>query len=431
MCRTPIGASIGIYEEEQAQEADMDHRAAENVRKSKVRTATAREGLTCRARGVAAVAAMAAGVVAAGAPVASATAQPVATPVPLTSNPADGATNIPTEIPVSVTATAGEKLAAVTLAGPDGTSVPGTLNADSTVWTGTGRLKTHTRYTLSATGVAADGKEATRQSTFTTFTVEPDKQLKFVATSPTAGDTVGVGMPVMVQFAKPITDRAAVERSLRVVSDPPQVGHWSWLSDARLDWRPEKFWQPGTKVQVHLDLDGVPAGAGRYGGIDTDYGFTVGREQISVVDLAKHRMTVYQNGNSVETIPVTGGKPGLDTWGGTMAVIDKSPSVHMQSSTVGFGNEYDIPNVMYAIHLTYSGTYIHAAPWSVGSQGYANVSHGCVGLSVGRAAWLFQNTLPGDIVQVVNSPKTVAPGNGYGDWQESWQQWLAGSAVKV
>jgi lipoprotein-anchoring transpeptidase ErfK/SrfK len=113
-----------------------------------------------------------------------------------------------------------------------------------------------------------------------------------------------------------------------------------------------------------------------------------------------------------------------------MAVIDKASDVHMRSQSVGFGNEYDIPDVKWAIHLTYSGTYIHAAPWSVGSQGYANVSHGCVGLSTGHAAWLFQNTLPGDLVQVVNSPKSVAPGNGYGDWQASWSQWLAGSAVR-
>jgi lipoprotein-anchoring transpeptidase ErfK/SrfK len=319
----------------------------------------------------------------------------------------------------------------VTLAGPDGKAVPGTLSTDSTVWTAGGRLKTHTQYTLSATGVAVDGTEVTRKSTFTTFTVAADKQLKFAATGPADGDTVGVGMPVMVQFAKPVTDRAAIERSLKVVSNPPQVGHWSWLSDARLDWRPQNYWAAGTKVQVHLELDGVSAGQGKYGGADTSFGFTVGRQQISVVDLAKHRMTVYQNGNTVETIPVTGGKPGADTWGGIMAVIDKSPSVHMQSSTVGFGNEYDIPNVMYAIHLTYSGTYIHAAPWSVGSQGWANVSHGCVGLSMGRAAWLFQNTLPGDIVEVLNSPKSVAPGNGFGDWQENWQQWLAGSAIKA
>lgn len=363
--------------------------------------------------------------------IANATVQPVATPIPLTSVPSDGATGIRTEVPVSVTAQSGERLAAVTLAAPDGAPVPGSLNPEGTVWTADDHLRTHTRYTLTATGVASDGSQVTRASSFTTFAPSPDSTLKFQTTEPQNGDLVGVGMPILVQFTHPVNDRAAVEKALVVQTDPPQAGHWSWLSDSRLDWRPENYWQSGTKVRVSLNLDGVPAGAGQYGGTDTSFAFNVGRKQLSVVDLSKHEMTVFQNGNEVRTMPVTGGKPGADTWGGMMAVIDKASSVHMQSRTVGFGNEYDIPDVRWAIHLTYSGTYIHAAPWSVGSQGYANVSHGCVGLSTDRAAWLFQNTLPGDLVQVVNSPKSVAPGNGYGDWQESWNQWLTGSAVKA
>ena len=386
-----------------------------------------------RALGAAAVATLVGGTLAAAtgpAGLARAAVQPVATPIPLTSVPSDGATNIRTEVPVSVTAQSGDKLAAVLLAGPDGVPVPGSLNPDGTSWTADSHLRTHTRYTLTATGVAADGSQVTRTSAFTTFAPAADKQLKFAMTEPQNGDLVGVGMPILVQFTHPVTDRATVEKALRVVTQPAQAGHWSWLSDARVDWRPESYWQPGTKVQVSLELDGVPAGDGKYGGGDTSFAFSVGRKQLSLVDLSKHRMTIYQNDKQVNEFPVTGGKPGADTWGGTMAVIDKASSVHMQSSTVGFGNEYDIPDVRYAIHLTYSGTYIHAAPWSVGSQGYANVSHGCVGLSMDRAAWLFQNTLPGDLVQVVNSPKNVAPGNGYGDWQESWNQWLGGSAVK-
>ncbi|WP_194906575.1 L,D-transpeptidase [Catenulispora rubra] len=396
-----------------------------------MRTGTPRH--TRRTLGVAAVATLLGGALgSAAAPgAANATVQPVATPIPLTSVPSDGSTGIRTEVPVSVTAQSGEKLAAVTLAAPDGNAVPGSLNPEGTVWTADGHLRTHTKYTLTAIGVASDGSQVTRTSSFTTFSPSTDSQLKFQTTEPQNGDLVGVGMPILVQFTHPVTDRAAVEKALVVRTDPPQPGHWSWLSDARLDWRPENYWQPGTKVRVSLNLDGVPAGAGQYGGSDTSFAFNVGRKQLSLVDLSKHEMTVYDNDKVLRSMPVTGGKPGNDTWGGTMAVIDKAASVHMQSRTVGFGDAYDIPNVQWAIHLTYSGTYIHAAPWSVGSQGYANVSHGCVGLSTDRAAWLFQNTLPGDLVQVVNSPKTVAPGNGYGDWQENWNQWLSGSAVKA
>lgn len=394
---------------------------------------TGTPGHSRRTLGAAAVATLVGGALSSAAlpGLANATVQPVATPIPLTSVPSDGATGIRTEVPVSVTAQSGERLAAVTLAAPDGTPVPGSLNPEGTVWTADDHLRTHTHYTLTATGVSPNGSQVTRTSSFTTFAPSPDSTLKFQTTEPQNGDLVGVGMPILVQFTHPVNDRAAVEKALVVQTDPPQAGHWSWLSDSRLDWRPESYWQSGTKVRVSLKLDGVPAGAGQYGGTDTSFAFDVGRKQLSVVDLSKHEMTVFQNGNAVRTMPVTGGKPGADTWGGMMAVIDKSSSVHMQSRTVGFGNEYDIPDVRWAIHLTYSGTYIHAAPWSVGSQGYANVSHGCVGLSTDRAAWLFQNTLPGDLVQVVNSPKSVAPGNGYGDWQESWNQWLTGSAVKA
>jgi lipoprotein-anchoring transpeptidase ErfK/SrfK len=131
----------------------------------------------------------------------------------------------------------------------------------------------------------------------------------------------------------------------------------------------------------------------------------------------------------VHTFAVTGGMPGLDTWSGTYAVIDKSPDVHMDSRTAGLGDEYDIPDVKWDVHLTYTGTYVHSAPWSVGSQGVTNVSHGCIGTSPSNAEWFFSSTLPGDVVRVINTPRHVAPGNGFADWQDSWDQWLTGSAV--
>ena len=387
-----------------------------------------------RAFGAAAVATLVGGLLGGAADpraLAHAAVQPAASPILLSSQPGDGSTDIRTEVPVSVTAQSGEKLASVVLSGPDGVPIPGSLNPDGTMWTTDTHLRTHTHYKLTAMGISLDDKELSQSSSFTTFQPSSDQQLKFQSTEPRNGDQVGVGMPILVQFTHPVNDRAAVEKALRVVSEPPQPGHWSWLSNSRVDWRPQSYWQPGSKVHVSLDLDGVPAGGDKYGWSDTSFGFTVGRKQMTLVDLGGHSMTVYQNDKSIRTLPMTAGKPGAETWGGIMAVIDKQPSVHMESWTVGFGHEYDLPDVRWAIHLTYSGTYIHAAPWSVGSQGHANVSHGCVGLSTDRAAWFYQNTLPGDLVQVVGSPKTVSAGNGYGDWQESWSQWLNGSAVKA
>jgi lipoprotein-anchoring transpeptidase ErfK/SrfK len=120
---------------------------------------------------------------------------------------------------------------------------------------------------------------------------------------------------------------------------------------------------------------------------------------------------------------VTGGMPGLDTWGGTYAVIDKSSDVRM------VGQGYDVPDVKWDVHFTYTGSYVHSAPWSISAQGVTNVSHGCVGTNPDDAEWFFDSTLPGDIIRVVNSPRTAALGNGFNDWQESWSSWQGLSAI--
>ena len=57
------------------------------------------------------------------------------------------------------------------------------------------------------------------------------------------------------------------------------------------------------------------------------------------------------------------------------------------------------------MRVTYSGEFIHAAPWSVGSQGYANVSHGCTGMSTANADWLYHMTVRGDVVEYVGTDR--------------------------
>jgi lipoprotein-anchoring transpeptidase ErfK/SrfK len=342
-----------------------------------------------------------------------------------TLSPSAGSSGVSTTLPVKVTATSG-KLASVVITDPSGTTVPGTLNPDDTTWTADRHLLVNTRYTVHAQLYTPDGQQVERDSTFVTF--QPANTLQLAQVAPNNGDTVGTGMPVVLRFQNPVTNKAAVERSLAVSSVPAQVGHWSWLSDDRLDYRPEQPWQVGTKVSVALRLDGVDAGGGEYGTSNQVLNFTVGRSQHSVVNLDSHQMTVYQGDNAVQTFPITGGMPGLDTWGGTMVVIDKTSLVDMNSETVGLGSAYNLM-VRWAVHITDSGTFVHAAPWSEGSQGYANVSHGCVGMSTANAEWFYGNSITGDMITIVGSPKQVSPTNGYGDWQLSWRQWLAGSAV--
>lgn len=238
------------------------------------------------------------------------------------------------------------------------------------------------------------------------------------------GRTVGVGMPISLTFDRPVpsAERAAVERSLTVTTAPQVTGAWSWIKDRnlldgqRLDYRPRTPWAPGTAITLRTG-----SAAARH--------FTVGRSLVATVDVTAHTMTVVKDGVT-RRVPITAGAPGMDTWNGTMVVSDKQRRVFMDSRTVGYGDAYQ-GYYNYAVHLTTSGTYLHENPRADSYAGRSNVTHGCIGLATdGTARRFFDEVIPGDIVRVVNSKDTVAPGNGYSDWNLPWDQWLAGSALR-
>jgi lipoprotein-anchoring transpeptidase ErfK/SrfK len=341
---------------------------------------------------------------------------------------ANGATGVASDAPLVLTAPKGERLGSVLVASRD-TVVPGVYSPDRRTWTGRGHFKFDTAYAVSAVTEAADNSALGLQHSDFVTGPASGTPIGFQQIAPDDGSVVGVGQPVVLYFSQPVTNRAAVESSLKVTSVPTQPGHWSWVADDRLDYRPQAYWQPGTKVSVQMALDGLNAGGGVVGTADKTLGFTVGRDQQTVVDVAAHQAVVYRGGAQFGSFAISAGMPGLDTWGGTFAVMDKTSDLRMDSRTAGLGDEYDLPDVKWDVHLTSSGTYVHAAPWSVGVQGHDNVSHGCIGTSDAKAEWFYDNTMPGDIVRVVNSPRTGAPGNGYNDWSMSWAQWLAGSAA--
>ncbi|MFI1680069.1 L,D-transpeptidase [Streptomyces sp. NPDC020607] len=247
--------------------------------------------------------------------------------------------------------------------------------------------------------------------------------LKNVRVNVSDGQTVGVGMPISLTFDRPVpeAERAAVERRLKVTANPGVTGSWSWLKDRnlhdgqRVDYRPREPWKPGTKVTVR-------AGSG------TTRTFEVGRSLIATVDVRTHTMKVVKDGGT-RVVKVTAGAPGMDTWNGTMVVLDKQSRVLMDSRTVGYGKAYkDYYN--YAVHLTTSGTYLHENPNANATAGESNVTHGCIGLATdGTARRFYGEVIPGDIVRVVGSKETVATGNGYGAWNVDWKQWRAGSAL--
>jgi lipoprotein-anchoring transpeptidase ErfK/SrfK len=248
--------------------------------------------------------------------------------------------------------------------------------------------------------------------------------LKDVRVNVADGATVGVGMPISLTFARPVpvAERAAVEMALTVDSSPRVIGAWSWIKDRnlldgqRLDYRPRRFWRPGSEITLRI---------GRTGGRH----FTIGRSLVATVDVPGHFMTVVNDGVTGR-VPITAGAPGMDTWNGTMVVSDKQRRVLMDSRTVGYGDSYK-GYYNYAVHLTASGTYLHENPKADVHAGRRNVSHGCVGLATdGTARRFFEEVIPGDVVRVTGSTDTVAAGNGYGDWNIGWERWLAGSALR-
>nr|WP_205616316.1 Ig-like domain-containing protein [Streptomyces harenosi] len=324
----------------------------------------------------------------------------------------------------------------MTVAGT-GETVPGVLAADGRSWKPKEQLERGTKYEIAAVAKDADGRRAAADAVFTTVTPENS----FIGTyTPDGGTTVGVGMPVSFTFDKAISDRKAVQSHITVTSSTGQkvVGHW--FGAQRLDFRPQEYWKAGSKVTMKIDLDGVEGANGVYGVQRKTVTFTVGRAQVSTVDAATQTMTVVRDGRTVRTIPISAGSARTPTYNGQMVISEKSLETHMDGSTVGFGGEYDIPDVPHAMRLTRSGTFIHGNYWySPGNPpfGRQGTSHGCVGLRDVQGAqgdtpgkWFYDNSLLGDVVIVKNSPdETVAPDNGLNGWNMAWSEWIAGSAV--
>ncbi|MEU3215486.1 Ig-like domain-containing protein [Streptomyces sp. NPDC032161] len=349
--------------------------------------------------------------------------------------PKNGATNASINNAARVTVAKGT-LTQVAMTTQDGAEVKGTLAADGKSWQPDAQLERSTTYKISATAKDSKGREAHENTSFTT--VSPDNS--FIGNfTPEDGSTVGVGMPVSINFNKPITDRKAVQAGITVTSSSGQevVGHW--FNNQRLDLRPENYWQGGSTVTLKLDLDGVEGADGVYGVQQKTVTFKVGRNQVSTVDVAARTMTVAQDGKTIKTIPISAGSSANPTYNGQMVISEKYKETRMNGDTVGFGGEYDIKDVPHAMRLSTSGTFIHGNYWGARSIfGGANTSHGCVGLADVKgagdanqpAAWFYNNSLIGDLVIVKNSPdKTITPDNGLNGWNMNWAEWKAGSAV--
>ncbi|MFJ4875738.1 Ig-like domain-containing protein [Streptomyces sp. NPDC088745] len=336
--------------------------------------------------------------------------------------------------PLEVTATGQEgRITDVVAADAQGRRVAGELSADGSRWHSTSPLAAGAQYTVRVSTEDQEGAPGVRRLGFRTAAGKKALKVQF---GPDAG-TYGVGQPVTAELSAAVKDpraRAVVERALKVESEPAVEGSWYWVEDDLLHYRPRTYWPAGATVRARSSLEGIKVAKGLYGAATAPLKLTIGDKVEAVTDASSHYMTVKRNDEVINTIPVTTGKPGYATRNGVKVVLGKEYFVRMRGTSIGIprgtNDSYDLP-VYYATRVTWSGEYLHAAPWSVDSQGYANVSHGCTGMSTGNAAWFYENVREGDIVKVVGSwGGAMDPfGNGFGDWNVPWEKWRKGSAL--
>jgi hypothetical protein len=354
--------------------------------------------------------------------------------------PEDGTDNASINNSAAVTVSKGT-LTEVTMTTAEGAAVEGAISADKTSWKPNAQLDRSTTYKVTVTAKDSKGLEAHENGSFTT--VSPKNSFLGYFT-PEDGSTVGVGMPVSINFDKAITNKAAVQKGVTVTSTSGQEVVCHWFNDTRMDCRPDEYWQEGSTVTMKMALDGVEGSDGVTGVQEKTVTFKIGRNQVSYVDAKTKQMKVTQDGKTIKTIPISAGSPENKTYEGVMVMSEKFKETRMNGTTVGFTDndgkaEYDIKDVPHAIRLSSSGTFIHGNYWGAKSIfGSVNTSHGCVGLSDTKGAndkgvagyWFYTNSIVGDVVVVQNTgDKTIAPDNGLNGWNMDWAQWKAGSAV--
>lgn len=350
--------------------------------------------------------------------------------IQFSSNVSDDQSDVPVDTLAKVTATHGT-ISHVEMEGDQGTIA---FTQQGRAWVASQRLEPGVKYQISATGIGKDGKSESFDRSFTTANLSLNQQV-YPSVSPLGGETVGVGMPVLVRFDLPVANRALFEQNMTVESSKPIEGRWAWFGDRSAHFRPKEYWPADTDVTVKVMVNSLPAGNGTYGQQDQVVKFHVGNKSVAYVDVNTHQLTLKDNDQVVRTIPVSTGDAKHQTRNGTKVIMERLRKVDMDAATTGVDSEdpgyYNLKDVEYAMRLTNSGEFLHAAPWSVGSQGRANVSHGCTGMSTVNAKWLFHHMKKGDPVEYTGSTRPTEDGNGWTDWNVPWDQWVAKSALKT
>jgi len=368
-----------------------------------------------------------------------AAASPSLTPVSLTVTPAADAAGV-SPVQQVVVAASGGTLQSVTVAA--GTkNLAGAMDSDGKTWRSTGTLGYGATYVVTAAIIDGSGAPVQKTSSFSTLKPTGTASITFQANAMQilkGGGTYGVGQVVVVRFSKSVTDKAAAEKAVVVEASPAVEGKFFWLDKQTLHWRPEKYWTKGTTVKVSVNALGVNLGGGIYGASNASTSFSIGRSLVAIADNNSHYTQVYIDGALVRTMACSMGKGGYTTaadgtpihfWtqNGVHVVLEKQQTVQMTSSSYGITNKKD-PNyydesVALATRISYSGEYLHAAPWNMGDHGHRNSSHGCINLSDADAQWVYNTFILGDVVEVRNSPKPIPVSDGLGDWNKPWSEY--------
>jgi lipoprotein-anchoring transpeptidase ErfK/SrfK len=336
--------------------------------------------------------------------------------------PGTGGANANPSKGITVTASGG-KLTNVTVR-TSGDPVAGTYSADHASWHSTWALNVSTSYTVTATAAAGGGAPVTKTSTFRTLTPSSTFTTKIFEGY---GQTYGVGMPVILYFSQRITNKAAVERALQVTTSKPVIGSWYWDDSCGMAatcayFRPRDYWPTGTTVSFTGHLDGVEGAPGVYGYHTLTQEFGIGQSVIAVGSTQTHSTQIYVDGKLTYNWAISTGRPGDDTPNGNYLTIEKENPVLM----TGPGYSLEVP---WSVRFTWSGDYYHDAYWSVGQQGFTNVSHGCVNLSPAHAETYYNMAVPGDPITIKGSPRGGTWDNGWTMWFLTWPQYLQGSAL--
>jgi len=350
-------------------------------------------------------------------------------------SPADGAVMVAPDAAVRVTA-AGGTLSRVMVAS-GGSAVAGWFGPGGASWSTRWGLRPGAAYTVTAVARNGAGAATTAVTHFRTRAAA--RVLQISGMTPGPGETVGVGMPIIVDFNAEVAgpDRAGVEQALAVGSDVPVAGAWVWASGSEVVFRTRRYWPARERVLLTARLTGVPGGPGLWGDSDLSRWFKIGDSHLVRVSLTSDRAWFYTNGSLAKTVPVSGGMGGYDaagndlyTTGGVHLTMGSYDAVWMTSPNISPGQPGYYHELVYDdVQISGSGEYMHQSPGGLWCLGHQNCSHGCVRMTADGAAWWRHTAYRGDPVTITGTPRVLAWDNGWGYWQQPWPAWLQRSAA--